>query len=304
MKLDSPQFYKLKNRHSEAQSALELTHQQNSMPSGIRRVNSDISGKTVSGQTESLFGMLCNRKFCKMIRIALGLGLIVELSGVTVINYYSTVILSNLGVSLPEARLITFITGIVYFISSFSSAFFLKYFGRKTIIIAAEILAAADLLLIGFFAGDAQTNPMLLEACMIAFYIPMGIGIETVIWTYASEVLNDQLMSVMTLVCFSSGFLEAYLYPIAAESVGIQASFFFFAACMGLGSLYSLIDLVETRDKTKEEILIGMKVIDQSVKPDSICSEDKDMQEGFRSMHISNIEESPLQLDNSPISIE
>ena len=304
MKLDSPQFYKLKNRHSEAQSALELTHRHDSMPSGISRVNSDISGKTISGQAKSLFGMLFNRKFCKMIRIALGLGLIVELSGVTVINYYSTVILKKLGVSLLEARLITFITGIVFFISSFSSAFLLKYFGRKTIIIAAELLSVADLILIGVFAGDAEAHPMLLEGCMIAFYIPMGIGIETVIWTYASEVLNDQLMSVMMFVYSSSGFLEAYIYHIAAESVGIPATFFFFAACMGLGSLYSLIDLVETRDKTKEEILIEMNVIYRSVRSDPICSEVKVLELSDRAAPIPTEEESYFHLDNNRISIE
>ena len=70
MKYEPPQFYLSRNMRDEAEKALGITHKERSMETGIRRVNNDIKGKTLLGASISLIGMLCQKKFSKMTRMA------------------------------------------------------------------------------------------------------------------------------------------------------------------------------------------------------------------------------------------
>ena len=269
MKHDSPQFYFSKQMFSHAESALEITHLERGINSGLRRVNSEIQGKSISGITASLREMICERKFCKMARISVFLPMIAQMSGFIAILFYSTSIFSGLNVDLFQARLITFVLGIVLLLSSLSSIWLLKYFGRKSLIITAEILTAIDLAFLGLFSSYVPADPLIVAVFTVAFFIPFGLGLDTVLWMHASEVLNDQFISLMCTFTYAFSIVVSLLFPILSGLVGIGSCFLFFAVCMAASTVYSCLDLIETQYKTKEEILIEMRVLPATVCPDA-----------------------------------
>ena len=296
MKYDSPQFYLSKQMHAEAGSALEITHLECGVRNGLRRINSDVQGKSISGNTATLRNMICERRFCKMTRSSFFLPLIYQLSGFIAILFYSTSIFSGLGVDLFQSRLITLFIGIVLLASSLASICLLEYFGRKRLIIVAQVMVAIDLALLGLFSDYIPTNPIIPAVFLVAFFIPMGFGLDTALWMYASETLNDQLMSLMCIFNFTFSIPVTYLFPIAASIVGIGNCFFFFAICMATGIIYSLVDVIETKDKSKDEILVEMKVLSKRVVPGMDDSENIALQ------HVWNPEES-VELRNHHILI-
>ncbi|OMJ85248.1 hypothetical protein SteCoe_13484 [Stentor coeruleus] len=280
MKHDTPQFYLSKNMIAEANQALRLTHNVSGIGSGLRRVNSDIRGKTtLSGAKLSLLGMLKVSKYRKMIRAAIGLAIIQQFCGITAIYFYSTSIFMQLGGGLFMARVVTVIMGVVNLLSSVGSLFLIPYFGRKTLILSSEILICADMLILGICSGYATVDSLVLAVFLIAFFAPFGYGLAAVFWMYLSEILNDQIFSFACIISFGLSIPVSLVFPIAVDGVGIGNCFLFFSVSMALGSLYTFFDIIETKGKEKEQILFEMKVLDASVAPDKNAEESDSLQE-------------------------
>ena len=267
MKYEPPQFYLSRNMRDEAEKALGITHKQTSMETGIRRVNNDIQGKTLSGASISLIGMLCQKKFSKMTRMAFILSILQQLSGFTAMLFYSTVIIQTLGGGLFMARVITLLMSLAYLVSCALASCLLNYFGRKTLLIGGQILVGLDLTALGLCLGYFHTSPTVTAVFIIGFFLPFGIGLDATYWTYTSEILNDQLMSLLCIFNLLASAVVSYFFPVAAASVGIDNCFYFFAIGMFFTAIYSFFDMIETKDKNKEEIYIQMRVISPVVLP-------------------------------------
>lgn len=302
MKLDTPQFYMLKNMHNEAQSALGITHDNNSIVYGLRRVNSDVSGKTISGMKVSLTGMICKKKFRKMTRVAISMGFILQLCGPTAILFYSTNIFSQLGGGLFESRLITFVMGIINVISCTCAIWLLKYFGRKALLVSGEIFIVIDLVLLGIFSGYVDAGGIVMAGFLIGYFIPYGYALAGVFWVYNSEILNDQLFSLLAIVNFVISIPVSIIFPSAVESFGIANCFLFFGICTAFSTIYSIFELVETKDKDKETILIEMKVIDIRTTPQNFSREVDSSQElnGFNENDEDKVNDDDIANENCP----
>ena len=290
MKYEPPQFYMLRNMKAEEKNALEITHKEISIVDGLRRVKSEVDAKEEFGVAISLVGMLCNKKFFKMVRISIFLSLLSQLTGSTPIIFYSTEIFQTIGGGLFQARLMTFLMGVAFLISTICTSWILKYLGRKTVLIYAQLLVAIDLTVVGLCMRYFQTNPTISAVFIIIYFIPLGVGLDATFWAYSSEVLNDQLMSLMCILSMAFGILVSYLFPPSANYFGTEVCFYFFAVCMLFTAIYSYLDLVETRDKKKEEILIEMKVMSPNVLEikNTFDHIDKDMNSDNREKYISS----------------
>ncbi|OMJ94600.1 hypothetical protein SteCoe_2249 [Stentor coeruleus] len=280
MKHDTPQFYLSKNMINEANQALRLTHNISGIGSGLRRVNSDIRGKTgISGIKLSLFGMIKEAKYKKMFRVSIGLAILSQLCGSTAIFFYSTTIFMKLGGGLFMARVVTVIMGLVNLISSTLSIVLIPHFGRKTLLISAEALVCIDMLLLGIFSQYADVGEIAIAILLIAFFVPFGYGLAAVFWMYLSEVLNDQIFTFSCIIIFLVSTSVSLVFPIAVESVGIGNSFLFFSVSMAIGILYVLFDCIESQGKTKDQILYEMRVLDASIAPENNPEESSSLQE-------------------------
>jgi hypothetical protein len=267
VKYDTPQFYMSRSRSLEAESALRVTHNESGISHGLRRVNSEIQGKTLNGLRVSMISMLRNKKFSKMIRFAIFFTLIQALSGITAIYFYSTSIFFQLGGGLLLARVFTLILGIINFISMLSGQFLLPCFGRKTLIVQSQFTISILLLLLGLFAGYLNVPPIIGAVFLLLYFVPFGYGLITTFYVYASEVLNDQLFTFFNILNFGFGVLVSLLFPISVQYIGLNNTFLILAGSTFVFGVLGYLYFIETKDKDKETILIEMKVISNEIIP-------------------------------------
>ena len=267
VKYDTPQFYLSKSRSDIAERALKETHDEQSISHGLRRVNSEIEGKSINGVNLSFIDMIRLKKFRKMIRVGVMFAAFQQLSGITAIFFYSTDTFFRLGGGLFLARVLTLILGIVNCCSTISGVWLLTVFGRKTLIVAGLVSVSVILLLMALFSGYIKTDPLIAAIFLIAYFIPSGFSLTCTGWMYATEVLNDQLFSFTSSLCFGFGVIISFTFPLSVQYIGISSTFLIFSVCMAVLSIYCAFDFIETKDKDKETILIAMGVIDSRVVP-------------------------------------
>jgi MFS family permease len=246
--------------------ALGICYTNEGMQGGLRRLNSEIQGKFAGGKP-SIWNIITGKKFRKMMRVGILLCMLNQLCGLSAIIFYSTDIFKGLGGGIFLARLLTFIMGIVNLISSIISVCLLHWFGRKTLIVSGQVLLAVDLVLLGIFSGYVNVGVGAPAVFVILFFFFFSYSLAATLWLYVGEVLNDQVLSVSSVFNMATSVIITFLFPPVSNGVGIQNVFLFFAVMMVLGTIYCWIDLVETKDKEKEQILIEMKVIDSTIAP-------------------------------------
>lgn len=267
VKYDTPQFYLSRSQSMEAETALRMTHNEVGVAHGLRRVNSEVQGKSINGIRASLTSMLKNKRFTKMLRYSIMFTLIQGFSGITAIYFYSTSIFLKLGGGLQLARVLTLILGIINFLSMLSGLLLLPYFGRKTLIVQSQFSAALFHLLLALFSGYLNVPSIIGAVFLLLFFITFGYGFITTFFLYASEVLNDEMFSFFNFLCFAFAIVISFTFPISVQYIGINNTFLILSGCSFALAVYSCFDFIETMGKDKETILIEMKVMTKEVMP-------------------------------------
>ena len=201
------------------------------------------------------------------------------------------------------ARVITLLMSLAYLVSCALASCLLNYFGRKTLLIGGQILVALDLTALGLCLGYFQTSPTVTAVFIIGFFLPFGIGLDATYWTYTSEILNDQLMSLLCILNLLASAVVSYFFPVAAASVGIDNCFYFFAVGMFFTAIYSFFDIIETKDKNKEEIYTQMRVISPVVLPRATSLDQDSLEQACENEEIINQDQKALvELSQRPES--
>ena len=256
---------------------------------GLRRLASEIKSKHGS-DTDSLkiFSLFREKRFRKMMRIGILLGLFNQLSGMAAIMFYSTMIFGELGGGLRLSRILTFVMGFVNLCSALLSILLLKYIGRKVLIVSGQVFLFIDLALLGIFSGYVDVGAVVPTIFVIGFFLFFTYSLASALWIYVGEVLNDQILTVSCIVNMSMTVIITFAFPYAVENLGIHNSFLFFSFCMIIGAIYSAFDLIETKGKTKEQILIEMKAFEKP-NQDSNSQDDFTLREIGESSQINSI---------------
>ena len=258
---DSPLWLLHANKRKEALEAVSQIYTHDYLERGIKRFESNIDNSgdnninennTASVSYKQIFS---DFKYRKMLRVGICLAFIQQFSGVNAVVIYSTSIIEELDQGLFMSRVYTFIMGFVFFISSVSSIPLLNKYGRKDLLIWGQILLAIDYLLLSFFTKFYEDWIIVAVILLNFFYINFAYSLGAALWLYLSEALLGKILGIsatinLVLVCVVSG-----IFPIAADYFGIYYIFLFFSLCMATGSIYSNIDLFETKGITKSEIL-------------------------------------------------
>ncbi|OMJ89584.1 hypothetical protein SteCoe_8206 [Stentor coeruleus] len=260
-KHESPLWLLRYEKKDEAIIALKQVYDDEDLEKGIKRFDrsSKEDAKLInSGEKEySYFEIFKLKKFRKMLRVGIILGIIQQFSGVNSAVIYSTYIFEELGGSTYMARIYTIITVIVFFMGCFLSILLLNKFGRKTMLIFGTISLSIVMFLLGIvtlFEFHIIFAVILISAVYVFFTVSLG----ATLWTYIGEALTEKIASVSSTVILSMVCVVSGLFPVFTEMFGIYYCFFFFSLCMALGSIYIWIDITETRGKTKNQILEEM----------------------------------------------
>ncbi|OMJ89606.1 hypothetical protein SteCoe_8233 [Stentor coeruleus] len=241
-KHESPLWLLRHKRHDEAIHALKQVYNDEDLENGLNRFdrNSEEDTKTVSKikKENTYYKIFTSKKFRKMLRVGIMLGIIQQFSGVNAAVIYSTYIFEELGGSTIMARIYTTITGIVFLLACFLGIFLLNRFGRKSLLIFGTLSLGGIMFLLGFVTF-LDFHIIYAFILINAFYVFFAFSLGATLWTYVGEVLIEKIVSISSTVNFIMVCVVSGMFPVFSKIFGIYYCFFFFALCRGFWDVSS-----------------------------------------------------------------
>jgi sugar porter (SP) family MFS transporter len=191
---DTPRWYMMRGRRQEAVAVLRRAEREDLVQAEIAQLEDDLSHQDKAG----FFGLF-HRPFTKAAIFVLGLGFLVQITGINAIVYYSPTILQEVGFKTATGAILGTVViqgaAIVVELVAFG---IVDRVGRRPVIlggICAMIVADALLLCVyadGRFVGVVAA---LAFAGFMLFHMGYSFGFGSLGWVYASETLPARLRS-------------------------------------------------------------------------------------------------------------
>lgn len=257
---ETAHFYVLKGRKVEATATLvKLRPTSEDIEAEIKDMNIKLHLQSQG----SLFEVLTKKSVLKAFLIAIGLLIFQQFSGINILLFYSQTIFEMSGSSI-DSKICPIITGSVQFASSLVSIYTSSKFGRKPLLIVSCLGMIVGFIPLGTYCYLRDLNynltsisfiPILSLAVVALLY---NIGIGPLPWAILGEVFPSRVKaigtSIATFINWTLAFILTKYFEYMTEGLGLGESFFLYAACMGVCTIFIIFVMVETRGKTLEEI--------------------------------------------------
>jgi sugar porter (SP) family MFS transporter len=193
----------------------------------------------------------------KVMLVGFFLAILVQVSGINTVIDYAPKILLAAGVEIKNALLQTSILGIINFVFTFVSIFFIDKIGRRTLYLVGSMGMAATLVLlaVSFYFEMAGFFTLI---CIMFFLSFFSSCIGPVFWTLVSEIYPNRIRGkALAFASFTQwifNFLVVLLFPHFLKSLGGGTTFLFLAVMSFVQWLFTYLYVPETKGKSLEEI--------------------------------------------------
>lgn len=216
----------------------------------------------------SSWALLLKPGYRKAFLLALGVGILNQMTGINVLLQFNTIILKASGLS--TAVLGSTVIGLANFVITIIAMLLVDKVGRRPLLIVGTAGITISLLFIGimqaFFPPSLLVGYSTLAGFMV-FIIFYAVGPGVVVWLVISEVLPLAIRAKgMAVALFANSLVSAGLaavFMIIVGVVGYSGMFFILAFFVFLYLLIAVFPLTETKGRSLEEIekefLVGVK---------------------------------------------
>lgn len=262
---ESPRWLLTKGRKEEAFAILATIRSEERAAAEVRDIECTLaSEKTMV--SPSVSSMLKDKWIVRILFVGVALAVFQQLTGINSIMYYGSIVLEEAGFAANAALIANIAPGIIAVIGAFIALWMMEKINRRTTIITGYSLVTIFHLLIGSSAfwlpEDAAIRPWVLLALIVGFVGSMQTFLNVATWVLLSEIFPQQIrafgMGFAVFCLWSVNAMVAYVFPIALEAVGLNNTFFGFAAINAVAVLVMIKFLPETRGKTLEEVEVGV----------------------------------------------
>lgn len=257
---ETAHFYMSKGREQEAKEALKKQRD------GSNEVDAELKEmkiKLVEQNHDSLLALLKTKPVLKAFFIAIGLLVFQQFSGINIFLFYSQTLFDMSG-SIIDSKYCPIIVGSVQFVSSLVSIITAEKFRRKPLLIASAAGMIAGLLPMGTYCyfraqnSKIETFSFIPVLCLAFVAFSYNNGLGPLPWAILGEIFPARLKAlgtaVATFINWTLAFLLTKYFEALTDAIGLGASFFMYAGCSALSIVFVVFVLVETKDKTLEEI--------------------------------------------------
>ncbi|MHC8380604.1 sugar porter family MFS transporter [Pseudomonas sp. LB3P14] len=193
--------------------------------------------------------------------IGIGIGIVMQCTGVNSIMYYGTQILTEAGFERGGALYANIVNGVISVVATFAGIYLLDRIGRRTMLLLGLSGTTLALFLIGLVSlmvAPSEFRAFLILGAMALFLTFMQGLIAPVAWVMISEIFPLRMrgfsMGVSICVLWITNFTIGLFFPTLVALVGIGYTFFIFVA-LGLLSLgFVKMCVPETRGRSLESI--------------------------------------------------
>jgi len=263
-KYDTPQHLLEKEKVEEAKTALGKVYK-----TGVDERIEDLIKDRDYVYTKGKVGFL--ELFTKKYRKAVLLGIILMsvqmIGGLNIVMVHAQTIFGA-GIDDPDDRLPQYLAialAAVFHVSSYFLIWFLKKFNRKTLLLAGTIGLGTLEIVFGLVARLTDPANIASKVIMVFWPIPFNLSLGSIPSILLPETLPEIGVSVSFLANWIWGFLTVQFFPDITGAIGVDMTFIIMGGICLIASLYFMIVVVETKGRSKAEILRlynGIKVQD------------------------------------------
>jgi major inositol transporter-like SP family MFS transporter len=196
----------------------------------------------------------------KLLAIGIGLGFVIQFTGVNAFMYYTPMILKETGMGTNAALIATIGNGVISVIATLVGMWVINRMGRRTmLLLGLSVVVLAQIFLgyvVNFLPHSLMQSYLALSGVLLfLFFMQMCIG--PVYWLLMSELFPTRARGLMNGIAVGVFWIfnaiVALLFPILLNVLGGMTFFLF--ALINIGSIvFCTLWLPETKGLSLEEI--------------------------------------------------
>jgi SP family arabinose:H+ symporter-like MFS transporter len=248
---ESPRWLMKVGRREQAESVLARVGGPESAAREARQI--ELALQDEEGRWSELF----TTGYRRALLVGILLAVFGQFSGINSIMYYAPEIFKAAGAGTDSAFAQTVIVGAVNLAFTFVAIWLVDRAGRKPLLVVGTLVQVISLALVGVMFQSGQSGALLL-ASILAFVAAFAVAMGPIPWIVNSEIfptkLRGRAMSVAILCLWLADWIVTQTFPMLRESIGPAKTFWAYAACSLLSTLFVLLMVPETKGRTLEEI--------------------------------------------------
>lgn len=262
---ESPRWLMAQGRRDEALQVLCTIRSAERAEAEIRDIQRTLDSE-VTMATPSVSSMMKDRWIRRIVLVGVALAVFQQLTGINSIMYYGQIVLRDSGFSENAALIANIAPGVIAVIGAFIALWMMERINRRTTVITGYTLVTIFHLLIGIAAltlpEGMAARPYILLILIVGFVGSMQTFLNVATWVLLSEIFPQQIrafgMGFSVLCLWLANAALAFVFPSLLAAVGLNATFFGFAAVNAVAVLVMVKFLPETRGKSLEEVEVGV----------------------------------------------
>jgi major inositol transporter-like SP family MFS transporter len=255
---DTPRWYAIQGRYTEAAHVLERTREQNEVAQEFEQIRA--TAERDRQEEKGGWADLLTPWIRRLFYIGLGIGICQQITGINTVMYYAPTILQKTGLGAGASLTATISVGVISVIMTFVGIALLGRVNRRPMLLAGQIGTTSSLLLIGlaFLLPESTTRSYLVLLFMLVFVASQQCAISTVTWLMLSEIFPMKIrgfgMGIATLVTWVVNFGVSLLFPIFNSAAGPTLTFLTLVA-FGIATItFTVKVLPETKGLSLEAL--------------------------------------------------
>lgn len=248
---ESPRWLMKMGRRSEARQVLERVGGAENAEREIVQI--DAALREEQGHWRELF----TTGYRRALFIGILLAVFGQFSGINSIMYYAPEIFKAAGSGTDSAFSQTVIVGAVNVVFTFVAIWLVDRAGRRPLLIAGTLVQVVALVAVGVMFQIGQSGMGVL-LCILLFVAAFAVAMGPIPWIVNSEIfptkLRGRAMSVAIFCLWLADWIVTQTFPMLRESIGPAKTFWVYAFCSLLSTVFVLLMVPETKGRTLEEI--------------------------------------------------
>ena len=192
--------------------------------------------------------------------VAMGLFVLQQISGITVVIYFAPSIFAAAGMDSTSTQILATVgVGLVNMLTTVLAMWLVEKVGRRKLLYIGFAGAAATLIIISMGA-QLQTAHlgMVTFFAVLAYIAFFAIAIGPIPHIMMAEIfpihVRNTGMGMASICNWGFNFLVVFSYPIFIKGLGISTTFWLYAVACILGLLFTRLYVPETRGVSLEDI--------------------------------------------------